>query len=1737
MVQVRPADSLNENVLGTGFGNPELTAPVFPPKDGSNINRSLLDYEREEENTVQINPRQVQENFFKDAMENNGANLNKFFRDKNKIPEMFITEGVAAYNKIKNAQQNNIVLPDLEAQNQKVNLLKSKFLNRVRTSPELKTGIFETGSFPINAATDKPVLPADLDNVEEQGFFGKLLVPNQRTVLTDKLNEEKNFMQWAVTQPDAPYDKKILKAIARSFSPSMSANLARRVYETFGFINEGLGFYLPELLYGGWQKAKGASNVLFNTEFGRSRSTWFPPETQKELLLYRSDSNFFKDMLPDTDRHRIVNEIIREDFRKKMKPEDFERLGYNKKITTDDGVEVYERNFVTPAFANKVFEWAMDDMNFFEQLGVFVGESVGVTKGVLAPFQAVSKIAKGGRASKEFVQRNLHTSAYGKGVNVPFRIDTIDKKVARSVAYANTHNISVKEAATELSLKNTSKNWYHTWSSNRIANRVATKYANKMDDVNIQKIKKDIDTKEDELREFIAKGDKISADATRDQIQKLQMQKNYKVYQALTPNLAYYGLNPEFDFTIGIIQATGRQIGSGTLFGFGQMTGGNGGATGEGMAVLGALTYGGIKRIYSIKGPSIPFLSNAANNVAFNTKIGIEEIGNVFLKIFSGGTVGARGLLINPDLRTLNSLKGKMGLSTTQVRTLDTFTTNMKQNLSPDQQEALLKDLTTSLNDIHLMTKDLPVAYRSKVANDLVLSLAEASGVTVFQGMALSIDSRNLAFKNSDILKVKKKLQSAFDTSTFMEKRINTLSTINDRLKATILEMENAGDVDKEVIGRLKNMANMYESSANNSKLIFQQTLTNRVLEIDKFFDDLKDPSNADLLRYYTEGTKGRTVLGQMFELRREAEDAIKRNADFGKKDAKGAAVDPFEIGKGLTEDQRKLVDGRFNATETAAQLIQSIVASNKRLSLTNTSVNAINQSNKSIRSIVNIINSEAEDKVTTAYKLISPDETIDFSNTGNRIYSFLNTFSSINDLSVPQLLNPNTSPLIATSSGQRFLSILDKAAQRGMDDLFNDPDVVDMLNRTLPADASKFEVGNPQEIIDYFQNEVKTNRAVATDYGVTGNNNLSPFQLIHYMINKNDLNFIAEDFNFMASPKDVEDLRISLQKFKKSSNEKVSTLGTVLVNLIDQDYRAWANNLNEIEYNNVTKARYTHRLERQRFDDGTIGGQILKLMNKQPIEILGEEVGEKEIYKVFSPLIKAIVNPTDQSAAIVQKEMSRIITTFSPSTGTLPDNILVKEGGKFREPNDDEIKNMINPVVDLRTEEGQVFALSIVELMQGLLKSQFISTKGLDNVANQIKRGEVPDTDAMMVGNVKVADQAGLNLPKQIKLPSGGQFESVQEYLDAMEQLMMVKVIDQDGYEYTVPLLNMQEILVDEDHISNAIVSSKKFKDAHEEYWSLVKQERESVDVPKANIEEITLDSYKQSKLYKDQMNGDAFLKNVIFSGNPNSVDIYIDDLNRLVDKKFMTVEEKKSILQALFVDVIRAAGGEKTSNKTFKFYNGVEVPVKSYATPEVAFNLLTEYSQKVGDAREPISISSEKLRTIMNEAGVTREQEDLLIAIYRHGTKMDLQGLLQRDATRLAKAREGGIRPEFTLNNTLSKAFNIARGMVSKEYVAAEMAIRYAALAEGALLNTILNDGRVTQILTNLLTDERKVTPKDADYFVRSLIKFSAIGIQQYFKDSKTSWDEKTYWESKNVIYPKTQKEENPLQFTRSN
>jgi len=99
----------------------------------------------------------------------------------------------------------------------------------------------------------------------------------------------------------------------------------------------------------------------------------------------------------------------------------------------------------------------------------------------------------------------------------------------------------------------------------------------------------------------------------------------------------------------------------------------------------------------------------------------------------------------------------------------------------------------------------------------------------------------------------------------------------------------------------------------------------------------------------------------------------------------------------------------------------------------------------------------------------------------------------------------------------------------------------------------------------------------------------------------------------------------------------------------------------------------------------------------------------------------------------------------------------------------------------------------------------------------------------------------------------------------------------------------------------------------------------------------------------------------------------------------------------------------------------------------------------------------------------------------------------------------------------------------MVSKEYVMAEMAIRYSAMADGAILNTIMNDERVASTILNLMNDPTRVLEADADYFVKAIIKNSATALRNTLQlEHDTHYNAENYWKSKNVVYPTTVKEQ---------
>ena len=148
-----------------------------------------------------------------------------------------------------------------------------------------------------------------------------------------------------------------------------------------------------------------------------------------------------------------------------------------------------------------------------------------------------------------------------------------------------------------------------------------------------------------------------------------------------------------------------------------------------------------------------------------------------------------------------------------------------------------------------------------------------------------------------------------------------------------------------------------------------------------------------------------------------------------------------------------------------------------------------------------------------------------------------------------------------------------------------------------------------------------------------------------------------------------------------------------------------------------------------------------------------------------------------------------------------------------------------------------------------------------------------------------------------------------------------------------------------------------------------------------------------------------------------------------------------------------------------------------------------------------------------------MTDEQLETLHAIFRLSTRVEASSLLARQGTNDLKQLTKG----FTLDNALSKAFNIARGMVSKEYVAAEVALRYAALTQGKSVDFLLSDPKASGIVYNLLKQDDLVGPEDAEYFATALMKFISADLPATVFQVDVGSDEyvQDYWISQGLMF----------------
>ena len=224
-----------------------------------------------------------------------------------------------------------------------------------------------------------------------------------------------------------------------------------------------------------------------------------------------------------------------------------------------------------------------------------------------------------------------------------------------------------------------------------------------------------------------------------------------------------------------------------------------------------------------------------------------------------------------------------------------------------------------------------------------------------------------------------------------------------------------------------------------------------------------------------------------------------------------------------------------------------------------------------------------------------------------------------------------------------------------------------------------------------------------------------------------------------------------------------------------------------------------------------------------------------------------------------------------------------------------------------------------------------------------------------------------------------------------------------------------------------------------------------------------------------------------------PDESRVFLQQLQTSKAFRAMTPEEQNLAMQSLFVDTIKELGEYGPSNRSVRLFDGSTVVTGAYAYPDRVFSVLD-------DALTSSSKEGVALKRLADAAGIQPEQLETLHSLFRMSVRINQADLLARNSDgKLTSVTKG-----FTLDNALSKAFNLARGMVSKEYVMAEVAIRYAALAKGKSLDFLLSDPKSAGIVKQLLEDETLVADEDAYYFATQLMKYVADEIPRGVLDA---------------------------------
>lgn len=302
------------------------------------------------------------------------------------------------------------------------------------------------------------------------------------------------------------------------------------------------------------------------------------------------------------------------------------------------------------------------------------------------------------------------------------------------------------------------------------------------------------------------------------------------------------------------------------------------------------------------------------------------------------------------------------------------------------------------------------------------------------------------------------------------------------------------------------------------------------------------------------------------------------------------------------------------------------------------------------------------------------------------------------------------------------------------------------------------------------------------------------------------------------------------------------------------------------------------------------------------------------------------------------------------------------------------------------------------------------------------------------------------------------------------LNQLLQVPVRLEDGTMANIPLVNLGDIYSDHRSLSKLMRENEEIRNKYDEFISEYNNLESKTRRNITNKIAAQDSAFETLKSFTGGIDADAFYKRYILDAqSPQELEILRDMfVNSQVKTKGMKAKEAANLFDA--------AVGQSIA-RGFVNRGGLQ------------------------------PIPGDTLRGLKLEVGVTRQfttPENMLSDIRDHREQLeavlgnDHVSYLEDIATFLNRARDEstpitGMVRGYSLNEGLSRTYNVSRGMVSPLYVSSEFAVRLAARANIDVLGLAAGNKDAARIISTMMSTPELVTSADIKFLDAALREFA--------------------------------------------